>query len=430
MNTQKKVLLVCLGLVLSLLLAACGQTNDPDLVEANPTLETQGLNFMVNSTLDKHDKNPGDGLCAAGFGNQCTLRAAIEETNALPGSDTISVPSGTYLLSKGNLRISDNLVITGGLKNATIIDAQKHEAVFTLSNRFPTKRFKVELHRLTIRNAGYTGIMNLGAQLLIKQSVIAQNNPNTPANSAGILNAEGGTLELNESMVNANGNSNTSRGGGLVNRANSTALIIRSTFSYNIAQKGGGIHNQGILTVIDSTISNNRGQGGSGGVHNDGYASFKNATIAFNKGNMQQLGSDAPAGGLGTSKGQVWLGNTIIANNESAYSAAQDCAGSIGSHGYNLIQDPSDCFIDVSNNLFGLDPLLLPLGFNGGSTSTHAILAASPARNAGNPALPNGVATACEPSDQRDKTRGSFSTKRCDMGAFEFNASPDPITNP
>ena len=41
---------------------------------------------------------PGDGVCADA-GGACTLRAAIEETNALPGADAIVVPAGAYLLT-------------------------------------------------------------------------------------------------------------------------------------------------------------------------------------------------------------------------------------------------------------------------------------------------------------------------------------------
>ncbi len=43
--------------------------------------------FTVNSTADNSDLNP-NGVCDDGSG-ACTLRAAIEEANALPGSDTI-----------------------------------------------------------------------------------------------------------------------------------------------------------------------------------------------------------------------------------------------------------------------------------------------------------------------------------------------------
>ena len=44
--------------------------------------------FLVDSTTDTSDANPGDGACDDGAGN-CTLRAAIEEANASVGTDTI-----------------------------------------------------------------------------------------------------------------------------------------------------------------------------------------------------------------------------------------------------------------------------------------------------------------------------------------------------
>ena len=50
---------------------------------------------LVNSTGDGGDTNPGDGVCTTGGTNsegntECTLRAAIEETNALAGADDIT----------------------------------------------------------------------------------------------------------------------------------------------------------------------------------------------------------------------------------------------------------------------------------------------------------------------------------------------------
>ena len=46
--------------------------------------------FTVNSTSDSVDATPGDNRCETVFGNNiCTLRAAIAESNANPGTDTI-----------------------------------------------------------------------------------------------------------------------------------------------------------------------------------------------------------------------------------------------------------------------------------------------------------------------------------------------------
>lgn len=50
--------------------------------------------FTVNHSGDAGDSNPGDGLCATA-GGVCTLRAAIQEANALAGADTIQFQIGT-----------------------------------------------------------------------------------------------------------------------------------------------------------------------------------------------------------------------------------------------------------------------------------------------------------------------------------------------
>lgn len=54
---------------------------------AHPLAQSSGSTFVVNSTGDAVDSNVGDGLCNAG--GACTLRAAIQEANAVPGKDTI-----------------------------------------------------------------------------------------------------------------------------------------------------------------------------------------------------------------------------------------------------------------------------------------------------------------------------------------------------
>jgi len=65
--------------------------------------ERTGPAFAAEFTVtwgstDAVDANPGDGVCDDGTGN-CTLRAAIMETNALPGADTIGQAGINAVLS-------------------------------------------------------------------------------------------------------------------------------------------------------------------------------------------------------------------------------------------------------------------------------------------------------------------------------------------
>ena len=96
------------------------------------TSAASGAAFTVNSSVDARDATHGDGICATSAG-VCTLRAAIQETNALPGEDAIEVPAGDYVLTipgsgedaacTGDLDISDDLILTGAGLGETIIDA-------------------------------------------------------------------------------------------------------------------------------------------------------------------------------------------------------------------------------------------------------------------------------------------------------------------
>jgi CSLREA domain-containing protein len=90
------------------------------------------VSFTVDSTTDAVDTAPGNGVCATA-GSVCTLRAAIQEANALAGDDTITVPAGTYTLTilgrdeyaaaTGDLNITSNITINGAGAGSTIIQA-------------------------------------------------------------------------------------------------------------------------------------------------------------------------------------------------------------------------------------------------------------------------------------------------------------------
>jgi hypothetical protein len=58
--------------------------------------------FGVDSNLDLPDANPGDGIALSQEGF-ATLRAAVEEANALPGADAIRPGSQFALLSSRQL---------------------------------------------------------------------------------------------------------------------------------------------------------------------------------------------------------------------------------------------------------------------------------------------------------------------------------------
>src|ERR671915_121624 len=60
----------------------------PALNADSASAQATGATFTVNSPVDQGDSRIGDGTCRS-FSGQCTLRAAIDESNARPGVDKI-----------------------------------------------------------------------------------------------------------------------------------------------------------------------------------------------------------------------------------------------------------------------------------------------------------------------------------------------------
>lgn len=78
-----------------------------------PQILTSGI-FIVNTTANTPDSNPGDGICDDGTGN-CSLRAAAEESNASPGVNAIyfNIPGAGPHIINGSFEFSDRVVING-----------------------------------------------------------------------------------------------------------------------------------------------------------------------------------------------------------------------------------------------------------------------------------------------------------------------------
>jgi hypothetical protein len=62
------------------------------LLAVRPAHANSEFNFKVNNTFDFADRNVGDGVCDVDFaiGNACTLRAAIQESNATTEKEIIA----------------------------------------------------------------------------------------------------------------------------------------------------------------------------------------------------------------------------------------------------------------------------------------------------------------------------------------------------
>ena len=129
--------------------------------------------FVVNSTEDLPDADQGDNVCAASNG-KCTLRAAIMQANFTAGADTITLPPGTYKLTRpgdddqavlGDLDITDSLTIVGAGADVTIVDGN---GVVTGDRVFDVHESAVttNISGITIRGGKRTGTFDEGCGLL------------------------------------------------------------------------------------------------------------------------------------------------------------------------------------------------------------------------------------------------------------------------
>ena len=395
--------------------------------------------FVVNSTVDLPDATPlGDGIVDVDLstpGAQITLRAAIQESNALAGDQTIILGPDTYTLSivgsgeelaaTGDLDITDTsgtLSIIGDGSESTIIDGAGLDRVFHVLAGVTVSFSDVAITGGdSVATGSGGGIFNDDGTVNVIRGMILGN---TATGGGGLSNVGGGVVTITESTISGNTVPGTgSAGGGLFNSGfsfgNSTMTIVNSTVSGNSAgQQGGGILNSGTLTITNSTFSGNVSGGGGGAVYNNFGLSVQitNSTITDNVANGTS-GDFQGGGGITDFAGNVTAKNTLIAGNTAA-TGDPDVRGSFISQGNNLIGDVGSTtgFTDgVNGDQIGtsgspIDPLLGVLQDNGGPTQTHALLA-------GSPAIDTGSNTGAPATDQRGAPRPQGTA--VDIGAYE-----------
>lgn len=304
-------------------------------------LVPSSLNLLVNDPGDAADINVGDAACdtSAAPGDQCTLRAAIQETNADAATQNSilfdpSLNGGTISLATSLPDISSDLNITG--PDATLLTVQRTNSggtpefrVFTISSGKI-----VTIAGLTISNGKVTGTPGGG---ISNSGVLTLNNAFVSRNSAsgggGIQNL--GTLNVNYSLISNN------VGGGVASNlfgGNTTATINNSVIRGNTVN--GGVYNNGLnaiatMAINTSIISGNSATSSGGGIFNGAgsFTSVGKLTLT----NCEISGNSAGAGGGGLYTAAVF-GNasTDVTINNSTISGNSDSSASGGGGIYHI----------------------------------------------------------------------------------------------
>ncbi|MFN2298675.1 MAG: choice-of-anchor Q domain-containing protein [Anaerolineales bacterium] len=315
-----KILLAPLGLMLLIALAGC----------APPAA------FTVNNSGDAGDTSPGDGKCRiAASPSACTLRAAMEEANALAGSQTIlfDLNDGDhYIYPLSPLpEITDPVVIDGtsqpgfdggkpvvhvdgslmvtpppvdGFRLAAGKDATiKGLQVLRFSGNGIANTGNLLLDHMEIAANALNGVDSFaaagGIDLTILHSTVFENGDAGVAgintrfamdsvtmdrNTGGGLRVTGGSLDLENGGVADNTSSND--GAGIFLSMAGDPSIRNTTITGNTSdQNGGGLYLWGLpgtmMLVMDCTFDGNSAYDG-GGIYIDAGTSHLASSLLIN----------------------------------------------------------------------------------------------------------------------------------------------------
>ena len=401
------------------------------LLLASPGL---AVTFNVSVETDGNDANPGDGICNNGF-NQCTLRAAIQQSNALLGADTVLLPEGVYRLTvqrdtdvadnqSGDLDVTSAITLIGvgddspcNGSGCTVIDGSKvKDRVFDVHGGGD-----VVIQDLVILNGkaqkddannaqpgqvsgGCLRIDGAGAGLTLENVTVQRCKSPGDGGCVGFTEFSAGNIS--DTFLEK---CQAKDAGGGVDADAATLTLDRVTISKSKAQTGGGVAaSGGTLTLKNVTLSKNKGKVGGGlAVESDAAVTVNNTTFFDNKGKDSAciFADDA------TQTTPVTVSNSLLRSGGKEL----NCLGPIESEGGNL-ENGVTCPFTGANDCPDCDPSIVSqLIDNGGEVPTHAIEQNSQAINRGN-------AMTCETTDARDFPRNGT----CDSGAFEFGATPPP----
>jgi CSLREA domain-containing protein len=319
--------------------------------------------FVVNSTADTSDANLSDDTCdvdLATAGNQCTLRAAIQQANSTPGTDpiTFSIPgSGVQTISPTSALppINDTVIIDGysqpgsspntlavgnnakllieldgtkGSGSAFTVNAPNNTFKGLVINSFPGAPFdtgyafrlisagnRIQGCYLGINPAGDTAEPNRGGGISVQAT---SQPPNTPSGN----NLIGGSTAAARNVI----------GGGL------------QDFAININGLDAAVFQGGIIGGDGNTV-----QGNYIGTNAAGSAILGKAGInIFTKNNI--IGGTTPEarnvmfafGGLGLNLSESNASGNIIQGNYIGINATGDAALGSTTAGITLLRAPNN----------------------------------------------------------------------------------------
>jgi CSLREA domain-containing protein/uncharacterized repeat protein (TIGR01451 family) len=380
--------------VLWILLAALIMAASSGLAHANPT--GPQATWTVTKPADTND-----GAC----NSDCSLREAVRAANAAGGANTITIPAGTYTLSRagadedaaatGDLDLTaGTITINGAGAGATFIDGAGLDRVFDISGGAA-----VSMAGLTIQHGKLTnnyeipgsgaGVRTLAGRLSLSNVTLRDNQailyggaimhgfrlPFSGASPAGPLSlsnvtisdnlapAAGGAIFLGEAGALTIGASQISG-----NRTDGTNVVNNSPFQGGgaVFAAGGGINGNGeqpsVVTISGTTFSQNTSANdntatGGGAIYaatSLTTVSISGSTFSGNKTMFGPAGFGGAGGAIGSDGTTMTISGSVFENNTT-----QSSGGAIYAYGGALTISGSQF---SQNSTTGDDPISLNCG--------------------------------------------------------------------
>jgi trimeric autotransporter adhesin len=273
--------------------------------------------YTVTGTADNNDSatHGGSGTSGSPF-QMSSVRGAIIAANANPGADTITLPAGTYTLTRvgndancqnGDLDINGSLTLTGAGAATTIIQGASN-AAFTgsIGDKVIGINQDGTFTNLTVLISGVT--------IRYGHNTVPDGDPTFAYTGGGVdvfLTGTGNSITFSNCVITGNENVNSYGGG--VNIDSGTSGLPGDPAANTV--------NRGTVNFIQCTIANNKSKEWGGGanlfsdIHN---VNFNNCVIS----NNVTTGLNGVGGGGGgvnirhTYGGAVMFSNnTVIAYN-------------------------------------------------------------------------------------------------------------------
>ncbi len=367
---------------------------------------TVAVNTLSDTTTS------GDGLCSLREAVSVTDSNSVGATGCVAqgpfeNTDTISLAglSGTIQIGS-TLPIIDNVIVAGPSDGSVTI-----EAVGNILRMVTLDGGTFILRDLTFLNGRLSAIAIEPSTLAVIQRCRFIANSAGANNPGGAILANGSNSLVDVRDSYFEGNTAETGGAIYVNSTTASLTVTRSTFTANSASFAGGAIMARLaqnVSITNSTfVGNSAGSSGSalrfgtGNISPAPIATVSYATVTGNTGAAQIVASDGSS---------VTIERSILAN------ASNNC--NTGSGGTITLDSES---IDDAGTCGGtagaqVNPLLGPLGDNGGPVPTTSL-------QNGSPALDRAASCGFVSEDARGSLRPSegdgVPPARCDVGAFE-----------